>query len=432
MSVIEALLARATKGMSFGLDATRNALRAIGEPQNAVPVVHVAGSNGKGSTAAMVESILRAAGLRTGLYTSPHLCRFSERIRVGGEPLDDARFDAAVGAVLERCPEGLTLFETLTIAAFHAFREEKVDVAIVEVGLGGRLDATNVVERPLATAITSIALEHTAILGDTLDAIAREKAGIARRGVPLVVGPMAPEAMRAIEETARAIGAGPLVRVVSDAASGGDVSATMDAAGRAVIRRGDGAAVVTPLGLAGAHQIDNAGVAVAIAWQLAERWPAVHDAVAFGLAGARWPGRLERVLVKAGSGEATVLLDAAHNPHGAATLVRALEDQPVPPERTTLVFGALADKAFVPMLEALAPLAKRRIYTAPKGRAAAPFDELARIAPGDVVPEPRDAVARAIAGASPGELVVVTGSAYLVGEVRGVLLGIDCDPVVAL
>jgi len=391
---------RARRGMELGLGPTQAALAELGEPHLALAVAHVAGTNGKGSVCAMVESIARAAGLRTGLYTSPHLCRFAERIRLDGEPIDDDAFARALGRVLA-CRTDLTFFESLTVAAFDAFREASVDLAIVEVGLGGRLDATNVIPAPLCTAITSIAFDHTAILGTTLDAIAREKAGILKPGVPVVLGAIPPEAERAIEEIANALGASPLIARAPSVAA---------------------------VGLEGPHQQRNAAVATAIAGVLSARWPRIAAAVAPGLRDVRWPGRLERI-ERAG---VTVLLDAAHNAEGARALADALASSAPPSERVTLVFGALADKPWPEMLSLLAPLAGRRIYTSPKGRAAAPLSELVQVAPGEPIDAPTDALERALDAARPGDTVLVTGSIYLVGELRGRLLGQACDPPIGL
>ncbi|WP_437792392.1 bifunctional folylpolyglutamate synthase/dihydrofolate synthase [Sorangium sp. So ce693] len=428
-ALIEALGQRAPRGMELGLGRVREALSALGDPHEGLPAVHVAGTNGKGSVCAMVESIARKAGLRTGLYTSPHLSRFAERIRVEGETIGDAALERALAAALERVPSPLTFFEALTVAAFVAFREADVDLAILEVGLGGRLDATNVISAPLCTAITSIALDHQAVLGPTLADIAREKAGILKPGAPAVLGPLDPEADAAIEAAAQAIGAGPRLRVAraERVGSAGEI---------AVGRGGRGARVAGPgrreieveLGLRGAHQAENAGVACGIAWQLAERWPEVERALAGGLAAARWPGRLERI----DAGGARVLLDCAHNPHGAQALAAWLDEEGPGAALTTLVFGAMADKGWGEMLQMLAPRAHRRLYVTPKGRAAAPLDALREVAPGEAIGDPRAAVARAIETAGPGGLVVVAGSIYLVGEVRSALLGIAADPVVTL
>src|SRR5580704_14210234 len=263
VDALHALQARAPRGMILGLDRVRDALAALGDPHLGLAAVHVAGSNGKGSTSAMVASIARAAGLRAGLYTSPHLCRFAERIGIDGRPIEDAPFERSLAAVLDRCRPDLTFFESLTVAAFLAFREAAVDVAAIEVGLGGRLDATNVLEAPLATAITSISLEHTAVLGDTLAAIAREKAGILKPGAPVVLGALPAEADRAIVEVAAQVGAGPIERPLVPPC---------------------------PPSLAGPHQARNAAVAAALGRHLGARFPGVGEAaIRRGLEETRWP-----------------------------------------------------------------------------------------------------------------------------------------------
>lgn len=433
---VAALCARAKKGMALGLDRLRAALAVLGDPQAGLAVAHVAGSNGKGSTCAMLEAVARAAGLRTGLYTSPHLCRIAERIRLDGEPVGDELLERALARVLQAGQE-LTFFELMTAAAFVIFREADVDLAIVEVGLGGRLDATNVIDAPLATAVTSIALEHCAVLGDTLAAIAREKGGIVKPGAALVVGPLDAEAEDALVETARARSVGRILRVVRADSPGPRGADDLE-----VARLPSGEVMVSPpaslggrpvravLGLVGAHQADNAAVACGLAWQLAQRWPAIENAIEPGLRAARWPGRFEAIA----RGDVTVLLDCAHNPHGARALAASVLSSPwgSHPERTLLVFGALADKPFEEMLRLLSPLAARRFYAPPKGRAPADLDALATIAPGEACADAGTALALALAAAKPGDVVLVTGSSYLVGEVRGSLLEIECDPVIAL
>ncbi|WP_437478408.1 folylpolyglutamate synthase/dihydrofolate synthase family protein [Sorangium sp. So ce1014] len=431
-ALLAALGQRAPRGMVLGLDRVREALAALGDPQAHLPAVHVAGTNGKGSVCAMVESVARAAGLRTGLYTSPHLSRFAERIRIGGDAIGDAALERALAAALERVPSPLTFFEALTVAAFVAFRDADVDLALLEVGLGGRLDATNVIAAPLCTAITSIAFDHVDLLGPTLADIAREKAGILKPGAPVVLGPLDPEADAAIEVVAQAIGAGPRLRVARAEHGGRAGEIAVGRAGpeaRATRIAGPGRrALEVELGLRGAHQAENAGVACGIAWQLAGRWPEIERALPEGLAATRWPGRLERL----DAGAAQVLLDAAHNPHGAQALAAWLDEEGPGAARTALVFGAMGDKGWGEMLQMLAPRAQRRFYATPQGRAAAPLDALRDIAPGEPIGDPRAAVARAIEVAGPGGLVVVAGSIYLVGEVRSALLGIVPDPVVTL
>jgi dihydrofolate synthase/folylpolyglutamate synthase len=435
---LEALVARVPRGMMLGLDRVERALAALGDPHLGLTAVHIAGSNGKGSTSAMIESVARAAGLRTGLTTSPHLCRFAERIRLDGAPIGDDAFEACLARVIEHCQPDLTFFESLTVAAFVAFADAQIDLAVLEVGLGGRLDATNVIRAPIATAVTSISLEHTNFLGDTLAKIAREKAGIFKPGAPVVLGPLPDEADRAASEVAATVGAGPIMRVVArdDAASSDDdahrIAVHHDGARTTLHVPGDADPLTVTLGLEGAHQARNAGVAVGVLSAVARRFPDhdVRGARRAGLEGVAWPGRLERIPAPHGVAPGvTVLLDAAHNPEGIAALRAAVRS---PPARTALVFGALADKRWPEMLASLAPVAARRYYTRPRGREPAPLEGLAAITPGACVPSPHDALARALAESAPGDTVLVAGSIYLVGELRAAMLGIEADPVIAL
>jgi dihydrofolate synthase/folylpolyglutamate synthase len=379
--------------MRLGLGPMREACARSGDPQRAFAAVHVAGTNGKGSVSAMVESIARASGLRTGLYTSPHLCRFAERIRIDGEPIADDALAATLGRVLDVESE-LSFFEAATLTALQAFRDAAVDLAVVEVGIGGRLDATNVLPAPRAAAITRIALDHVDRLGPTLVAIAREKAGIAKPGLDIVLGPMAPDVRAAIDEVAQAHGA--TTTAIDDAAP---------------------ALAVGAVGLPGEHQRNNARVAAI----LGARIGASPEAIARGIAEVRWPARLERI--------GRHLLDAAHNPDGAASLARYVTALGVPTERTTLIFGALADKDWRGTLDALAPLAEARVYVEPGmgGRAVASPATLAAVHPGVVAASVDEALRL-----GRGELVIVAGSIGLVGEVRARLLSLPCDPPVAL
>jgi dihydrofolate synthase/folylpolyglutamate synthase len=389
------LYARVPRGMRLGLGSMREACAKIGHPERAFEVVHVAGTNGKGSVCAMVESILRAGGKKTGLYTSPHLCRFAERIRLDGEPLDDATLAPLLADVLALAPD-LSFFETATLAAFVAFRDAKVDVGVVEVGLGGRLDATNVVPAPSAAAITRIAFDHMDRLGPTLVDIAREKAGIAKAGLEILLGPIEGEPLRAIQ---------------------------LEAARRgATTRRAETHRV--ELGLAGEHQVENA----AVAWALAEKMGANREALEEGLRRVRWPGRLERI-----ERGGPWLLDAAHNPDGAAALARALAHG----APRVIVFGALADKSWPEMLDALAPLGGSFVYVPPPvmpgvPRTATDPRAFAARHPGEPADDVAAALARARGIAGPEGLVVVCGSIFLVGAARAELLGLPRDPPVAL
>jgi len=376
--------------MRLGLEPMQEACERLGHPERAFAAVHVAGTNGKGSVCAMVESIARAHGLRTGLYTSPHLCRFAERIRIDGAPIDDPALASWLTRALDQAP-ALSFFEAGTLAAFLAFREARVDLAVVEVGLGGRLDATNVLPKPRTAAITRVALDHTDRLGATLIDIAREKAGIAKPGLDLVLGPMPADVRAAIEETARGRGA--------------------------TTSSVDGVPAPAAIGLPGAHQIDNARVAA----ELGRRVGASREAIEEGIARVSWPGRLERI--------GPHLLDGAHNPDGAIALARYVRTLGVRPERTRLVFGALADKDWRPMLIELAALAASRILIAPEAgaRAAALPEVMATFCEGRV----EGSLARALEPEG-AELVIVAGSMLLVGQARASLLGLPRDPAVAL
>ncbi len=385
--------------MRFGLGPMTYACARFGNPERTFEVAHIAGTNGKGSVSALVDAIARADGRRVGLYTSPHLGRFGERIRIDGAPLDDDALAPLLIEVLEGAPD-LSFFEVATLAAFVAFRAAKIELAVLEVGLGGRLDATNVVPPPRVGAITRIALDHMDYLGPTVVDIAREKAGIAKLGMPIVLGPMEPNVRRAIEEVTTAVGA-TLVDAMTDAAA-------LEFA------------VEARLKLAGAHQRDNARVAYVVA-----KYLGIGDAACrTGAELAEWPGRLERIEAADGP----YLLDGAHNPDGAAALAAHLANE----EAVTLVFGALADKDWPAMLDALAPRAARRVYVAPGGRAAADLQALAARHAGDVAESVEAALAKARAVAGRGGLVVVAGSLFLVGEARAKLLSLPRDPPVAL
>lgn len=392
---LSALYARVPLGMRLGLDTMRASCTRNGHPERAFEVVHVGGTNGKGSTAAMIEAMARASGKRTGLYTSPHLCRFAERIRIDGVPITDEALSTVLRAAL--VDPDLSFFEAATMAAFLAFREHAVDLAVVEVGIGGRLDATNVIPSPRCTAITRIAFDHQDRLGDTLEEIAAEKAGIAKRDVPLVLGPIDVAPRAVITRIAAAVGA----PIIDARAIPGGVE----------------------VGLPGAHQRT---VNAAVAWTIADAIGIDDTSRRTGLAEVRWPGRLERIEHTASYG-GPWLLDGAHNPDGAAALVHALRE--TPPK--AIVFGALADKAWPAMLDLLAAVDAPRFYAAPQGRLPADGEALARRAPGTRCATIAEALAAARKAAGDG-LVVVCGSLYLVGDARAILADLPRDPPVAL
>lgn len=397
-------------GIKLGLDNIRLLLAALGHPERAYRSVHIAGTNGKGSVAAMVERGLRAAGLKTGRYTSPHLDRVEERVAINGATIDSDTFATVtqdVFAAIDRSrtqPGGLTVlptfFEVSTAVAFEIFRRAAVDVAVVEVGLGGRFDATNVLE-PTITAITSIAFDHERHLGTTLGQIAYEKAGIAKRGVPLVVGRLPREAAERIAEVALAVEA-PLF----------NAHATTTDRQYPPLR----------MALRGRHQLENAAVAVAIL----ERWSTLvghvpTDAIVTALTQCEWPARLEWLHLP---GQGDLLIDAAHNPAGAAALASYLED--TGSARLPIVFAAMADKDLTGMIAALQPVAASFIATTvphTRARSAAQLaDEIRALAPGlavSAVDRPEDAVRQALA-ASPR--AVAAGSIYMVGPLRATLI----------
>lgn len=407
-------------GMKFGLENISRLCEALEHPERAFRSILIAGTNGKGSVTAMTELALRAAGHRTARYTSPHLQRLEERFVIDGREVETEELIAAVGrvqdvtnalvagGVLEGPP---TFFECATVTAFELFRRATVDLAVLEVGLGGRLDATNIV-MPIAAAITSIDFDHQAYLGDTIESIAREKAGIIRPGIAVVCGPV-PEAA---ERTIGAIATGAGARVVR-AANVVRVSRRPDGAINFSSPRHTLDAV--HLALAGGHQVDNATVVVALLAELDRLGISVDEPAArSGLSDAIWPGRLERV----STADAEVILDAAHNPAGAAALSRYLTE--IGWTDCVLVFGAMRDKNVPAMLAALAPVCRRVLCTTANNPRAIPAAELATLAAGiagwivDADGSPAAALERA---RRYGDRIVAAGSIFLIGPLRDIL-----------
>jgi len=409
--------ARSRLGIKFGLETMRALVLALGHPERSFASLLVAGTNGKGSVAAYVDAALRAAGLRSGRYTSPHLVRVHERITVAGEEISGAALAAAVGRVRRAADvlvaEGAlaqhpTHFEVLTAAAFEHFRRRRVDVAVLEVGLGGRLDATNVVE-PVASAIVSVDFDHEEFLGHSLAAIAGEKAGVLRAGRTTVVGPLPDEARAAIEQ--RALETGARLAFAREET-------------RVVAREG-GLDLETPGGryhglrpLPGAYQRDNLLVAVRLLEEAKRAGLAVAlDGIADGIAATRWPGRLERI-----EGTPPLILDGAHNLAGA----RALAAEMAAHRPFVLLFGAMADKDVAAITETLFPLADGLVLTAPEvERAASPAEVMVRAREwalgARLEPDVRKALAAARRLAGPNRPVLVAGSLHLVGAVKALL-----------
>jgi len=426
-----------TPSHKFDLAHVRVLLQGMDHPERRFPSVLIAGTNGKGSTAATLASIMRASGLKTGLYTSPHLARINERIRVNGNEISDDDFaflQGEVDLVAERLVERAELpwhpsfFEMMTAIAFEHFAREKVDLAVLEVGMGGRLDATNVVD-PRVSVITDISLDHQKFLGNTVGEIAREKVGIIRPGGGVVTLPQQPEANDVIGNTilelgARAVNAVPYVPPVSPGSTQYLVPSTETVDPTRVYRYplqvlGEEILVETPL--VGRHQLRNVALAVAAAVELKEQGfsSVTAKSIESGIRETRWPGRFQVIAARAGWPE--IVLDVAHNPAGAWALRSALseryEDRPL-----IFVFGAMRDKAISEMTEILFPLAERVIATRPENPRAASPEEIQRAAARtgaevEAVEDVRLAVERARVLASEGTVVVITGSIYLVGEV---------------
>jgi dihydrofolate synthase/folylpolyglutamate synthase len=422
----------APQAADLKLDRMRSLLAALGDPQDGLRIVHVAGSKGKGSTAAMLAAVLEKAGHRTGLFTSPHLCRVEERIQINREPVAPAELTELVG-VVRKAIEGAsgpppTFFEVATALGFLHFARRRVDVAVVEVGLGGRLDSTNVCS-PLVALVTSISIDHTQQLGDSVAAIAFEKAGIVKPGRPTLSGATAPAARAVIEEVCRRRGA-PLGQL------GVDFRYRYEP-GRVVagprFRVHDSRVQVTTtrrawpalkLRLLGEHQAANAAVAVACIEELRDRGLSVDDeAVAGGLANVAWPARLEVLRARP-----LVVLDCAHNLASVQALLETL-DGSFPKTRLRLIFGTSSDKDLPGMLRLLAPRFAHAYWTRARSPRGVPPEQVAAALPPEctlpfsLCPTPEEAWRRALADAGPDELICVTGSVFLAGSIRPLALG---------
>lgn len=403
----------------------------LGDPQAGIPFIHVAGTNGKGSTAAMLDAVFRAAGYRTGLYTSPHLLRFTERIRVNGEAINEAEIVGLTEELRALCathfaPETTaptgdrlphpTFFELTTAMAFLHFRRRAVDAAVIEVGLGGRLDATNVIE-PRVAVITNIALEHEQYLGRTLAEIAGEKAGIIKARVPVVTAARG-DALVAIRRRAAQFQA-PVVFAPEayrwEVRESGLAGQTIDLVGPR--RRYEALRIALP----GRHQVENAVLVVAAA-EAAQAQGFALDAAAIrrGLAEVTWPGRLQVVQERP-----RIIVDGAHNPAGAETLASFLDEHRATLGRLILVFGVLQDKDWATMLRLLAPLADAILLTRPPTERGADPALLAPAVGGHagviVVPDIERALAQAREATRPEDTILVAGSLYTVAAALRIL-----------
>ena len=414
-AISERLRARHPQKIDLSLERMRRLCAALGDPQNRLPpVIHVAGTNGKGSTVALIRAIAEAAGLRVHAYTSPHLVRFNERIRLAGRLIDDATLNAILDRV-EAAGGEATVFESTTAAAFVAMAETPADLAIIEVGLGGSLDATNVIDRPLLSVITPVDLDHAEFLGTDLAGIAREKAGVLKPGAPAVIARQSEAAMRAIEDAAAQVHA----RL---AVMGVDFDAWAERGGVA-FQDGERFLDLPASALVGAHQIDNAGVAMAAALEL----DLPEAAIAQGLQAVRWPARLQRLTAgpyaqTARGADAELWLDGGHNPHAARALAAFLaERQARAPRPLALICGMLGNKDAGGFFDALKD-SGAAVFTVGFDGAAAEPQALAAVARGHgLAATPAGSAAEALDMAlrlGAGR-VVICGSLYLGGEVLG-------------
>ena len=429
-----------TPAHKFDLAYVRQMLLALGNPERRFPSLLIAGTNGKGSTAATLASILRTAGYKTALYSSPHLIRINERIRVNGEEISDAEFGAIYDRT-ERVAQELlhagklpwhpSFFEMLTVMAFEYFASVGVEIAVLEVGMGGRLDATNVVE-PLVSVIADISLDHQKYLGETIAEIAGEKVGIIRRHGVVITLPQHPQANDVIGRTildndARGVSAAKYVPPVSPGAAiylAGHAPAVAGRSRYPLAVMGEEIAIDSPL--AGRHQLRNIALAIATAEELGQfGFKVTPKQVEQGIRETHWPGRFQVLAPSPATHGREMVLDVAHNPAGAWALRSALAEN-FPERAVTVVFAAMRDKAIREIAEILFPIAEHVVLTQVSNPRAATTSELREAAsrtgavlyPEETVPA---ALARAREVSSPEAVLVVTGSIYLVGEVMSVL-----------
>ena len=412
------------RAMKFDLANIRALSSQMGDPWKKFRSIHIAGTNGKGSTAAFTESILRSAGIRTGLYISPHLERINERIRISGANVSGEEFAEAftrLHRLIEQMlsssalPAHPTFFECLTAMAFDLFARANIEIAVLEVGMGGRLDATNIVT-PEVTVITQIAFDHEAYLGHSIEQIALEKAGIIKPGIPVVTSAEDTVALEVIRRRAAVLSA-PVVEI--DQAYRVEVIGSDIHGSRARVysRENDFDATIN-VPLPGKFQVRNAVTALVAVRLLTQKGATISDRlIVDGIARVRWPGRLEQI-----SAHPDVFLDGTHNPAGARELAAFL-DENFAGRKIYLVFGAVRDKSVDEIASRLFPRAAKVFITAPKqSRAISPgalAEMTSDLGPNlEIVPEPAEALRRAIAAANPEDVVIATGSLYLVGDLR--------------
>ena len=419
-------LGHETLAIKLGLENTERLLEALGHPQNSFPSVQIAGTNGKGSTAVMLESISHAVHIKTGLYTSPHLVRINERIRIDGSEISAEAFarlatrarDAAERLLSESKLQTLpTFFEHLTAIALLAFKEAQVDLAILETGLGGRLDATTCAGAQVV-AITPISLDHQEYLGQTIEEIASEKAAIIREGVTAIVAPQAAEALRVIMKRCAECHVTPRVDECRTKVVGADETGRLQVTFETKQERYEN----VRLGLRGRHQVTNAATAVSLAEALCERGFSIQkEAIIAGLEESRHAGRLELR-----AGRPSILFDGAHNAAGAQALRDYLDEFMEAP--LTIIFGAMRDKDLQEIAGKFFPAASRLILTVPQNPRAATLETLTKVVPEGftssritLAPSAHEALLAAQAQTPPEGIICVTGSLYLVGEVKSLI-----------
>ena len=397
------------------LERMERALALFDHPEKTFPSFHVAGTNGKGSTAAILHRILCSAGYRTALYTSPHLVSFTERMRIDDEEITPDEVVALADEIWRRTEAAnilLTFFEIVTVMAFLYFARRQVDAAVIEVGLGGRFDATNLV-RSIVSVITTISKDHEAFLGFDIASIAREKAGIIKKGVPVVCGALPPEAMEVIQQIADSTQAA-AYRL------GQNFTLKLKSNGAFDYKSAKWNLPDLSVALRGAHQIRNAGVATAALEVVYDRFPTSELAIRSGLQNVSWPGRIEMILK-----DPAVIIDGAHNREGIDVLVDELR-QLRGGRRLRMLFAVMDDKDWRLMLDTLAGVVDEIVFTrvSQLERSADPVllqQEMAGRLQSQVIPDPRSAVETLVQSAGPNELIVITGSLYLLGEVRPLL-----------
>ena len=404
-TTLERLYALALHGRKLGLERVQAACDKLGNPERSFQAVHVAGTNGKGTVTAFVGSMARAAGQNVGVYTSPHLCRFAERINIGGAPIEDDKLVQYLNQVMDIGPD-LTFFEVATVVAFLAFRDAGVDLAVLEVGLGGRLDATNVIPPPRVAAITRVSYDHMAELGDSISKIAVEKVGIIKAGSAVVLGKLHPDARAEAAKRMAEVGAREVPLGSPEPVPGAPLA-------------------YPRVALVGS----NLAVAVTIGRELGYS----PEVLAKGVEQTVWPGRNE-LLHR--NGQELTLLDCAHNPDGAVALSHALDPSVLGDiesrKEIALVFGAIASKNWRAMLKRLETVAGHRVFVAPPVKKAVDPYEMSAAYAGEVAEGVPDALARARQLVGQKGLVVVTGSIFLVGAARASLLNLPTDPAIDL